>query len=59
MDTMQAIIDAFSLPFTDAGKVQCVLLSQPPATGPAPPQVPLAWLPAPLPGHAGVILQRL
>ncbi len=26
---MQASVEAFSLPFTDAGKVQCVLLSQP------------------------------
>jgi len=56
---MQACVDTFSLSFTDAGKVQCVLLSQPPPTGPAPPPVPLAWLPAPLPGHMEAILQRL
>ncbi len=29
LETMQASVEAFSLPFTDAGKVQCVLLSQP------------------------------
>ncbi len=56
---MQASVDTFSLPFTDAGKVQCVLLRQPPPTGPAPPQVPLGWLPAPLPGHMEATLQRL
>ena len=56
---MQASVEAFSLPFTDAGKVQCVLLRQPPPTDPAPPPVRLGWLPAPLPGHMEATLQRL
>ncbi len=56
---MQASCKAFPLSSTDAGKVQCVLLRQPPPTDPAPPPVPLGWLPAPLSGHMEAILRRL